>query len=169
MSDIIRFATPEMMIDRMPMSKSIDHEMIKATMYTEQDTSIQNLLGTALYENICKEIDTDTLTGKRLELIKKHIRPALFHHTFKSLAIHLHLRMSDKGILLQGNENSSQAEEKASYKLQSYHANKAEFYQGLAKDFICDNSTAFLDFGKKGEDGGVSPQKKSYFSGIELG
>lgn len=169
MSDIIRFATPEMMVERMPISKSIDHEIIKTTMFTEQDTTLQNLLGTALYENLWNEIDDDSITGKRLELIKKHLRPALYHLTFRSLAIHLRLRLTDKGILVQNDENASQSDEQGSYKLQNYHKNKSQFYQKLAIEFICKHSTTFSDYSKDGEDGGVRASKKPFFSGIQLG
>lgn len=167
MAEIIRFATPEMFIDRMPASKSIDHEIIKATMYNEQDTTIHNLLGTSLYENIKSEIDNDSLAGKRLELIEKHVRSALFHLTFKALAIHLNLRMTDKGILKQSDQNAAQGDSSDSYKLQSYHQNKAEFHMELARKFICENPGSFNDYDDFPDDGGVSPGS-GYFSGFQL-
>ncbi|MCK4883245.1 MAG: hypothetical protein KAS30_00100, partial [Candidatus Diapherotrites archaeon] len=148
-------------------SKSVDHELVKKLMFTEQDTSIQNFLGSNLYNNLLEEIDGASIAGNRLELIKKHLRPALFHLTYSSLAVHGKFRLTDKGILEQSDTNASQADDAGLRKLETKHNNKAQFYLKLAFEFICENSASFKDYSSSSEDGGVNPSKRPYFSGIQ--
>jgi len=168
MSDITRFASVEMFIDRMPVSKSVDHELIKKTMFTEQDTTIHNFLGSSLYNNLKEEINDDSIAGNRLQLIKKHLRPALYHFTTASLALHTKFRMTDKGLLEQSDDFASQADIVGLQKMEARHRNKAEFYLKLAFEFICENEGSFDDYNKEDPNGGIKPSKGPYFSGIQL-
>jgi len=169
MSDIIRFASVEMLIDRMPISNSVDHELLKSIMFTEQDTSIQNLIGTSLYENLSKEIDEDSIGGKRLVLIKKYLRPAMYHLATRSAALHSKYRFTDKGLVEQSDTNATQADAGALNHFKAHHLNKAQFYMNLAVKFICENSASFEDYDDISENGGVRPDRKPFFSGFQLG
>ncbi len=166
-TDIIRLTTVEKFIDTMPVSKSVDHELMKKLIFIEQDTAIQNLLGTSLYQGLLDEIDdTGTLTPTRLELIQKYVRPALHHLAFASAILHLKFRVTDKGILEQSDDNAAQADNSGLHKLSGKHVNKSQFYQRLAIDFICDNDGAFPEYDDETDEFGIRPDKEGYNSGI---
>jgi len=158
-----------MLIDRIPISKSVDHELLNSVMFTEQDTAIQNLIGTSLYENLSEEIDADTITGKRLVLIKKYLRPAMYHLATRSAALHSKYRFTDKGIIEQSDTNAAQADAGGLNHFKAHHLNKAQFYMKLAVEYICENSASFSDYDDISQNGGVGPDRRPFFSGFQLG
>jgi len=169
MTDIIRFASVEMMLNRMPISKTVDSELLKSILYTEQDTAIQNLLGTSLYEALQSEINDDSIGGKRLLLIQKYLRPAMFHLATRSAALHTKYRFTDKGLVEQSDTNAAQADASALNHFKSHHLNKAQFYMNLATKFICEYESCFPEYCDSSNNDGVHPSRQNYFSGIQLG
>lgn len=172
MSEIIRFISPENLIDNIPATASVDHGLLKTTIYLAQETKIQSLLGSKLYRALKVELKalitsgSDPLAGKRKELMDDFIVPALYQWAFHKSLFHAGLRYTDKGLLQQSDTNATQASARDLNSVRSEVRNDAEFMNTLVVEFICANLSSFPEYNQPDtENGGVSSGKKN-FSGI---
>jgi hypothetical protein len=169
MAIIRRLITAAQLIDNVPISATADQELLKKVIYNEQETKIHNLLGSKLYRALLQEATDNVITGKRKECIDEYIRPALYQYAYRAAVLHLNLRVTDKGVMVQSDDNAAQANESQVHHLRADIKNKADFYAELAIRFICENSGDFPEYCSNDTDnGGVISRKSGYFSGIQL-
>lgn len=172
MSEIIRFISPEQLIDNVTITASTDHDVLKKCIYTAQETKIQSLLGSKLYRALKLEAKNEIqaspnpLAGKRKELIDDFITPALYQWAYHECTLHLNLRSTDKGVLVQSDLNAQQASASQANALRADIRNKGEFYNNLAIEFICTNSSDFPEYTQDDTDKGGVRSGRSGFSSI---
>ena len=168
MATINRLTTAGQLIDNVPISKTVDQELLKKVIYNQQLTKTQGLLGTKLYDAIIKEAITDAnIAGNRKILLDKYLKPALHQYAYRAAVLHLKWRVTDKGILEQSDANAAQADKSSLNHLRASILNDAQFHDNLAVKFICDNAQDFPEYNNFGNDG-INPSGKPYFSGIVL-
>lgn len=167
--EIRRLVKPSELKIFVPISSSVDEELLKKVTYNEQITRIQNLLGTKLYTALIDEATDNNIDGKRKILIDEYIKPCLYQWSYRAAILHLNLRVTDKGVLTQSDTNAQQAEPARVSHLMNEAKNKAEFHANLAVKFICKNESSFPEYGDETFDDGVRPDKKPFDSGIVFG
>jgi hypothetical protein len=169
MATIRRLITAGQLIDNVPISATADQKLLKKVIYNEQETKIHNLLGSKLYRAILKEATNNTITGKRKQLVDEFIKPALYQYAYRAAILHLNLRVTDKGVLVQGDTNAAQGNEAQVHHLRADIKNKADFFGELAIKFICENKGSFTEYKDQDtENGGIRGRDKAYFSGIQF-
>lgn len=166
MATIRRLIKASDLKENVPISKSVDEALLKKVIYNEQQTKIQNLLGTKLFNAIMTEASDNTITGKRKQLVDDYIKPALYQWSFRAAILHLNLRVTDKGVIEQSDNNAAQADAARIKQLRNDAQNKAEFHGKLAVEFICENTGDFPEYLNDDENGGVRAQKRPYDAGI---
>ena len=166
MSEIIRFISPENLVDNIPATASVDHGLLKTTIYLAQETKIQSLLGSKLYRALKAEVKASSITGKRKELLDGFVIPALYQWAFHKSLFNTALRFTDKGLLQQSDTNATQASARDINSVRGEIRNDAEFMNTLVIEFICANLSSFPEYNQPDtENGGVGSGKKN-FSGI---
>lgn len=173
MSDIVRFVTTKYVLDRTPIDKDLDQDIFKSVIYQQQETKTQAILGTCLYKvlkgHVKEYLDNSTpIPAAYSTLLYDYVRPSLVQWSYWSAILHYHNRVTDKGVINQ-NDNSAQQAGRASMKdLRQEVRDRAEFFDKLMHNYLEENEDSFPEYSQCCDEG-VKPQKKPYFSGIQLG
>lgn len=166
MATLKQLITPLQLINNVPIAKTADHALLDKIIYTEQETTIHNILGTTLYNKIIDEAVGGTISGKRKDLVTKYLIPCLYQYSYSQAILHLNLRVTDKGVVEQSDTNASQSSRSSVEQLRNEIVNKGQFFAELAVRFICENLEDFPEFREWDENGGIRGQDSGYFSGI---
>ena len=166
MSEIVRFISPENLVDNIPATASVDQGLLKTTIYLAQETKIQSLLGSKLYRALKAEVKGASISGKRKECLDDFIIPALYQWSYHKALFSTALRFTDKGLLQQTDTNATQASARDLNSVRGEIRNDAEFMNTLIVEFICANLSSIPEYNQRDEEnGGVGSGKKN-FSGI---
>lgn len=173
MSDIVRFLTAEYVMDRVPIDKDLDQDIFKSIIYQQQETKTQSILGTCLYKamkvHVKALIQSSTpIPAAYSTLLYDYIRPSLVQWAYFDAVLHYHTRLSDKGVMLSNDSSASQAQMSSMKMLRQTVRDKAEYFDKLMHSYLEENKDSFPEYTDCCDDG-VKPQKKPYFSGIQLG
>jgi hypothetical protein len=136
-----------------------------------QDISIQNYIGTKLYDKyqsliIDGELE-DVGNEKYLELLTTHIQPMLIHYAMVHYLPFASYKVQNKGVFKHNSESATGVEKNEIDFLIEKERDIAEHYTQRFIKYMCENSTLFPEYTTNtGDD--VQPDKDAFFSGWVL-
>jgi len=136
-----------------------------------QDISIQNYIGTKLYDKyqsliIDGELE-DIGNEKYLELLTTHIQPMLIHYAMVHYLPFASYKVQKKGVFKHNSESATGVEKNEIDFLIEEERDIAEHYTQRFIKHMCENSTLFPEYTTNtGDD--VQPDKDAFFSGWVL-
>lgn len=123
---------------------SVDSELLKNSVRTAQDISLQRIIGTKLYKKILSDIDADTLTGVYKTLVDDYIQDFLLYAAYYEALEAIYLRPKNNGLLTPtGGENSINVD-RSLYNVKRQSAeNKAQFYAEMLTNYIAEEQSSY--------------------------
>lgn len=167
---IIRFCTADQVTDSMPINNDVDSDTLKKTIWIAQEQHVQNSLGSNLYKEFKRLVDTGDidLPGKveYKTLLDEYIIPVLFRYSYYRSIRTFSSQFTDKGVQNRSGEASQRAPENNVHALRQDALNDAEFHEKLLKKYICDKGAGVFPeyFDCNPED--IRPKSESSFNGI---
>ena len=136
-----------------------------------QDISIQNYIGTKLYDKFQSLIIDGDLEDvgneKYLELLTTHIQPMLIHYAMVHYLPFASYKVQNKGVFKHNSESATGVEKNEIDFLIEKERDIAEHYTQRFIKHMCENSTLFPEYTTNtGDD--VQPDKDAFFSGWVL-
>lgn len=125
------------------LQENVDSTLIVPHIQKAQQIYIEQKLGVDLSDAIKAEIDANTLVDPYRELVEQYIAPTLAYYSLYLAIPYLHLKMTQKGILLKASENSSNASLEEITFLRNDARDSAEFYLNRMINYLEDNKTTF--------------------------
>ena len=147
---------------------NIDDGLIKDLIYDAQRMYILTILGSALYNEINTQIDTNTVSVNNAYLLDNYICDALRMYVRADAYIDLNYRLTNKAV----NTNSSTFSQPIDYdtakNLSERFLNKSEFFGEQLKKYLCANVATYPLY-TQSQYYEVKPKSSAFDCGIYLG
>lgn len=151
-------------------SDNVDVKYIRESILWAQDSEIQTILGSTLYDYIKTQIAASTLTGVYKTLVDDYIQIALKHYVTAECLQMAHYKITNKGLQIQDSEQSAPASTSNVDRLVEKEINKADWYRQRLIDYLCENSSSYPEY--QNPDDGVDvihPTRNNFRTSIYLG
>ena len=136
-----------------------------------QDITIQNYLGTKLYEKLQTLILNDTINdvenAKYKTLLTTYIKPMLIHWAMVYYLPFAAYTLSNKGLFKHTSENATNVEKTEVDFLVEKERDIAESYTQRFIDFMCFNSVDYPEYNSNSNDD-INPDTKNYYGGWQI-
>lgn len=166
MEDII-FCEVEYIKSNTTIEQNVDDSKILPFILKVQDTHLQQALGTVFYEHLKNGVQNDTLTTLERDFIANYVQKVVCEYTFYEAFPFVAIKMTDKGVVEQNSDNSTNADLGKIKYMRSGILDMAEFYLKRLNKYLCDYGNLFPQY-YTSEIQNVNINNKSYFSGIYL-
>ena len=166
----VLFITETFLKQNTQVSDNVDVKYIREAILWSQDTEIQTILGSTLYNKIKDEIEASTLAGVYKTLVDDYIQVTLKHYVTAECLAMAHYKITNKGLQIQDSEQSSPASTSGVNFLVEKETNKADWYRQRLINYLCENSASYPEY--LNPDDGVDtihPSNNNYRTSIYLG
>jgi len=131
-----------------------------------QDIYIQDVLGTAFYQQIKSEITSNTVSGYTQTLLDDYIAPALANYAVYLAFPSLNYKIKNKAIMTPTSEESSVVDLTSIKYVRQSILDTAQFYLERTREYIVDNQEQFSLYLNPGTDGMMPNKTNPYFQGL---
>lgn len=165
------FLTEQFIKDNSPINGNVDDKYITSIIDMCQKVYIIPILGTALFNEIAGQINTNTVSADNQTLLDDYIQDALLYYVLaEGIAIWVY-KIENKSIVKKNSENSSTIDSEEVAMLRDMYKDKAEFFSQRVSNYLMEYASVnkyplYLDAGT-GIDV-VQPQKNNYTCGWVL-
>jgi len=153
-----------------PIQQNVEDNIIIPYIKKSQDTHIQDMLGTDLYNKILTEVENSTISGDYKELLDKYIIPCLTEWTFYEVLPFINFKMTNKSIVQGNSEFSSEVDLGDLKYLRSVARDMADFYSERLKGYLKQYPNKFPEYLTNSGYDKLKPTKRAnFFGGIYTG
>jgi len=166
----VLFISETFLKDNTQVSNNVDVKYIREAILWVQDSEIQNVLGSTLYDKLKDDINGSTLAGVYKTLVDDYVQICLKHYTVAECLPMAHYKITNKGLQIQDSEQSNPASTSSVDRLVEKENNKAAWYRQRMIDFLCENSSDYSEY--ESPDDGVDvihPTRDNFKTSIFLG
>lgn len=147
MSTFAPFINAQYLKDNSPLASNMDIKLIYPYIKTAQNITIQETLGTLLYDRLMDSLNaspSDTTANETILL--KWIREAMVWLTPYHAIPFIWVNIRNIGLVQQSGTDMTSADKVAMEKLRQECLDNATFYIKRLKDYLCDNSDLFSQY-----------------------
>jgi hypothetical protein len=169
MADIL-FISQSFLKENTQVSDNVDVKYIRESILWSQDSQIQPILGTTLYNRLKDDIQNSTLAGVYQTLVDDYIQVCLKHYVTAECLQMAHYKITNKGLQIQDSEQSQPASSTRLDKLVEKEQNKGDWYRQRLIDYLCEYTSNYPEY--ENPDSGVDtiqPTRDNYRTTIYLG
>jgi hypothetical protein len=136
-----------------------------------QDITIQNYLGTKLYEKLQELILNDEINNEEFEdykiLLVTYIKPMLIHWAMVYYLPFAAYTLSNKGLFKHTSENATNVDKAEVDYLVEKERDIAESYTQRFIDFMCFNQSTYPEYNSNNNED-VNPDTNNFYNGWQL-
>lgn len=160
---------------RMPIHDNVDEKLINPEIKAAQDSYIEPLLGTALFNKIINAIADASISSGPLAdyktLLDSYLVDTICNYVMSELPDGINFQFTNKGVIGKTSENSTQPSISDLYTIVGKYKNRAEHYAKRAKMYLLAQVAAgkFPEYLNPGQTiDTVIPEKNTFSSPIYL-
>jgi len=156
-----------------PIQDNVDDSLLNPYIYKAQETHIQQILGTNLYDKVLNLVQTNTIgTVSNVAyktVLEDYIVPCLIEYSFYEVMPFISLKITNKSIV-RGNAEYAAEGDLADLKyLRQSVRDLAEFYAQRLTNFLRQYSNNYPEYFTNSGLDKIVPNSTSYFSGVYIG
>ena len=152
-----------------PIQQNVDDDLLNPYIFKAQETHIQQILGTNLYNRIMNDVVANSLAGPYLTLLNDYITPCLIEYTFYEVLPFISLKITNKSIG-RGNADYMAEGDLSDLKyLRQTVRDLAEFYGTRIIGYLRQYSNQFPEYTTNSGLDKIVPNSQAYFNGVYLG
>ena len=155
-----------------PIQDNVDDNLLNPYINNAQETHIQMILGTNLYDKIKALIQTNTIgqpqNSNYKTLLDDYIVPALIQWAFYESLPFISLKITNKSILRPNADNATEADLTDLKYLRSTVQDLAQFYSQRISNYLKQYSYNFPEFFTNSGLDKIVPNSTSYFNGVYI-
>lgn len=125
-----------------PIGTNVDIELLENNIEWSQEAFVQDILGTALYEDIQTKYSTQTLSTNE-QLLVLYIKPFLAYKTAETALAFMRGQIRNKGIVNMNSENATQDNIESMRYLRDELKGRSEFLAQRLINYLCNNSSLY--------------------------
>jgi hypothetical protein len=127
------FISEQTLKDRSVLDQNVDNKLITTTIKYVQDTRMQEVCGTTLYEKLVTDLNTNgTLSGNYKTLVDLYLTDMLIWFTLAELTMILNYKFFNKGVMNKSADDANPVSIDDLDRVKEYYWNKGEYYEARA-------------------------------------
>jgi hypothetical protein len=153
-----------------PIEENVDDSLLNPYIYKAQETHIQLILGTNLYDRILLLIQTNTINSQPnyKTLLNDYIIPTLIEWSFYEALPFISMKLTNKSIV-RGNADYAVEGDLADLKyLRGTVSDLAQFYSQRVSNYLKQYSYNFPEYFTNSGLDKIVPNSTSYFNGVYI-
>jgi len=151
------------------LQQNVDSETVRPFIILAQEKYILPLVGTALYNKLCTDIQSNALSGNYLTLMETYLQNTLAWNTIRESISFINWQLTNKSVLTKNSENSQPASIEEIVYLEAKIADNSAYYAQRAINYLRANYTLFPELTNNNSDAStIFPERTQYFSGIQI-
>ena len=151
--------TRDEIYQRTPINGNLDYDKVLPHVLTAQDTHVQEVLGTNLYNKLVTDFNANTLIEPYTTLLNTWVKPMLIHFIASDFYLFHAYEIANGGIFRHQSENSFTPDMIDIDRLSSEQKKFAVFYRERLIDYLCWNNNLFPEY-LETQDGQLYPSSK---------
>jgi hypothetical protein len=168
MADIVLLISETYLKDATVINDNVEVKVLRSNIRLAQDLYIHPMLGTALYDQICDQVQNSTLTVANETLLDDYIKPSLKYFVLYESGRDVTYKFMNKGLLSKNSENSNAVDPSTLKQIREEYKDKGEWYRQRMIDFILENETDYPEFTSNTRIDQLRPKKNGFTSPIYL-
>lgn len=163
------FISLEYLKKNTPIQENVDSETIHPFIILAQEKYILPLVGTQLYNKLCTDVQSNSLSGNYLTLMQSYIQQILAWNTMKESLSFINFQLTNKSVLKKNSENSTAADKEDIMYLEAKIADNAAYFAQRGINYLRANYMNFPELvNNQGDAATIFPVRTEYFSGIHI-
>jgi len=155
--------------DNTSVNGNVDNEILEPFILTAQTVHLEQILGTALFNDIVTNIQADTVAGGNKTLLDDYIQPCLIQWSVYEALPFLNYKFTNKSVATKSSDNSDPVELNELQYLRGTVRDIAEYLSQRITDYLKANPDTFPLYLNPGNTcDTIRPNSSSYFNGIFL-
>ena len=150
--------------------QNVEDNLIIPYIKKSQDTHIQEMLGTDLFNKIVDEVSAGTITGVYKDLLDKYIQPCLIEWTFYEVVPYINFKLTNKSIVQGNSEFATEVDLEDLKYIRSVSRDMADFYSSRLQGHLKENQQLYPEYLTNSGLDKIKPLKRqNFFGGIYTG
>ena len=152
-------------------NNNVDSMYILPAIEFAQDSGLQPLIGTNLYNKLMDLVDTGAISGATdyKVLLDEYVTPYLLNKVTADIQLPLAYKTRNQGLVQQTGENTYVPSLKDTQYVIQHYQNQADFYGQRMSDFLCANRSKYPEYGKRSSYADMPSDRGAFKTGIYLG
>ena|SRR5689334_12177482 len=164
------FVSEEYLKENTPLDSNVDPKVLRMAMREAQEVFIRDIIGSGLYNELCDQINADTLSTDNENLLVSYIRPCQKYYILYDSAHALSFQLVNKGVVTRNSDFQQPADIQAITTLMNSWKDKAEYYAQRIREFLLENITTYPLYQNPGSGvDTIHPKGTQVFGGFYLG
>lgn len=135
------------LVNKTPLGGNVDADKILPFVEVAQETHIQSLLGTDLYDKISADIVAGNLTGDYLNLVNTYVKPVLVHYAIVDYLAFAPFTIGNGGVYKHQSENSQPVTEgEMAYLMENQRKTAKSYAERLIDHLQYNASTKYPEY-----------------------
>ena len=156
--------------DNSAMDGNVDVQLIRTVLADAQELYILPILGTALYNDILNQIQSNTLSANYKTLVESYLQKALKAWTLYEGINIWQYKITNKAIMVKNSDNAQPVQTSDVTRLKEYFQSKAMIYSERCTKYLQANYSTYTLFLLPGTTiDTIWPNRDNYHCGIFLG
>jgi len=155
-----------------PIQQNVDDDLLNPYIYKAQETHIQQILGTNLYDSISDMIINNTIGSPQnvnyKTLLDDYIGPCLIEYSFYEVMPFISLKITNKSIVRGNAEFANEGDLTDLKYLRQTVADIAQFYAQRLSNFIKQYNYNYPEYFTNSGLDKIVPNSTSYFNGVYI-
>lgn len=155
-----------------PIQQNVDDDLLNPYIYKAQETHIQQILGTNLYDSISDMIINNTIGAPQnvnyKTLLDDYIGPCLIEYSFYEVMPFISLKITNKSIVRGNAEFANEGDLTDLKYLRQTVADIAQFYAQRLSNFIKQYNYNYPEYFTNSGLDKIVPNSTSYFNGVYI-
>ena len=156
--------------DNSIVNENIDPKLLNYAILESQDISLQEIIGTDLYEQIKDQVINNNLTADNTNLLDNYITPYLLNKVVANSIIPLQYKMTQKGMVQEVSQDAQVPNFSEVGHLRKLYETKSQDYGERLRRFLLQNNALYpLYLNGNKEIWKMRPIQRVFSSGMFLG
>lgn len=152
-----------------PIEQNVDDDLLNPYIFKAQETHIQQILGTNLYNRIMNDVITNNVVNQYATLLNDYITPCLIEYAFYEVMPFISLKITNKTIGRGNAEYLAEGDLSDLKYLRQTVRDLAEFYGQRIIGYLRQYSNQFPEYTTNSGLDKIVPNSSNYFNGVYLG
>jgi len=152
-----------------PIQQNVDDDLLNPYIFKAQETHIQQILGTNLYDKVMNDVVANSINGYYKILLDDYITPCLIEWAFYEALPFISLKITNKSIGRGNAEFLNEGDLNDLKYLRQTVRDLAEFYGQRIIGYLKQYSNNFPEYTTNSGLDKIVPNGSNYFSGVYLG
>lgn len=155
--------------ERESIHDNIDEKLIFPEIKAVQDEHLPPLLGTALFDKIISDIESNVLAGIYKTLVDDYLIDVLISYTLAEIPIAVSYQFWNKGILRKTSDNTETPSAQEVLMISDKYKRRGDMYAERTRRYLWQNQTSFPEYLNPGNGIDTVWPEKNYNMPIYLG